>query len=109
MFAEGLVASQMLAHRKVLREEEGDGVGESGWKGLVSASWLIRSRGAIGTLLSIGDSVVSRIDVLPAFLELTIQWTIGRTLGFPRNFFFSDLLLIIIDKKYYISFRSSLY
>lgn len=94
MFAEGLIASQLLAHRKLLREEEGDGVG---WKGLMSASSLIQSHGAIGTMLSIRDSVASRIYVLPAFLELTIQWAIGRTLGFPRNFFFIDLFLIVID------------
>lgn len=29
MFAEGLIASQTLAHRKLLKEAEGDGVGGS--------------------------------------------------------------------------------
>ena len=49
------------------------GVEEAGREGLRSAYSLIQSCDAVGTMLSIRDSVGSKIDVVPAFLELIIQ------------------------------------
>lgn len=34
---------------------------------------------------SIRESVVSKIDVIPAFLELRIQWTVWRNPGVPKE------------------------
>lgn len=64
------------------------GVEEDGWKGLMSVFSLIQSCCAIGTMLNIRSSVVSKIDVFPAFSELTIQWTIGGNPGIPKKLLF---------------------
>lgn len=61
------------------------GVEEAGWEGLTSVYLLIQGSGALCTIWSVRESVVSKIDVIPAFLELRIQWTVWRNPGVPKE------------------------